>query len=46
MRRSDGSEEEKISVGNTVRFKGGGSAMRVEAIEGDEAIFHLVASNG
>jgi len=38
MRRSSGSEEEKIVVGDIVRFKGGGSAMTVEAIEGHEAI--------
>jgi hypothetical protein len=38
MRRDDGFNEEKIAVGDTVRFKGGGSAMTVEAIEGDEAI--------
>ena len=38
MRRSNGSKEEKIVVGDIVRFKGGGSAMTVEAIEGDEAI--------
>lgn len=38
MRRSDGSEREKIAVGDAVRFRGGGSAMTVEAIEGDEAI--------
>ena len=38
MRRDDGFKEEKIAVGDTVRFKGGGSPMTVEKIEGDEAI--------
>ncbi len=38
MRRSGGFEGEKIAVGDTVRFKGGGSPMTVEVIEGDEAI--------
>ncbi len=38
MRRDDSFKEEKIAVGDVVRFKGGGSAMTVEAIEGDEAI--------
>ena len=38
MRRHDDSTEEKIAVGDTVRFKGGGSPMTVEAIVGDEAI--------
>ena len=38
VRRSSGSEEENIVVGDVVRFKGGGSAMTVEVIEGDEAI--------
>ena len=38
MRRYDDSTDEKIAVGDTVRFKGGGSAMTVEAIEDDEAI--------
>jgi len=30
--------EEKIDVGDVVRFKGGGSSMTVEKIEGNEAI--------
>ena len=30
--------EEQIAVGDVVRFKGGGSSMTVEKIEGDEAI--------
>jgi len=30
--------EEQIAVGDIVRFKGGGSSMTVEKIEGDEAI--------
>ena len=38
MRRDDGFKEAKITVGDSVRFKGGGSAMIVEAIEGDEAV--------
>jgi uncharacterized protein YodC (DUF2158 family) len=29
---------EQIVVGDIVRFKGGGSSMTVEAIEGDEAV--------
>jgi hypothetical protein len=31
-------KEEQIVVGDIVRFKGGGSSMKVEKIEGDEAI--------
>jgi len=38
MKRDDSFKEEKIVAGDTVRFKGGGSAMTVEAIEGGEAI--------
>ena len=38
MRGDDSSKNEPIQVGDTVRFKGGGSSMTVEAIEGDEAI--------
>ncbi len=30
--------EEQIAVGDAVRFKGGGSFMTIEKIEGDEAI--------
>jgi uncharacterized protein YodC (DUF2158 family) len=30
--------QEQISVGDVVRFKGGGSPMTVEKINGDEAI--------
>ncbi len=30
--------EEQIVVGDIVRFKGGGSTMTVEEIEGDEAV--------
>ena len=30
--------DEQIVVGDTVRFKGGGSPMTVEQIEGDEAV--------
>jgi uncharacterized protein YodC (DUF2158 family) len=29
--------EEQIAVGDVVRFKGGGSPMTVEKIEGDES---------
>jgi len=31
-------KEEQIVVGDTVQFKSGGSSMKVERIEGDEAI--------
>lgn len=38
MRGDDSSKNEPILVGDTVRFKGGGSSITVEAIVGDEAI--------
>ena len=31
-------EKQNIAVGDLVRFKGGGSSMTVQKIEGDEAI--------
>ena len=31
-------KDDQILVGDAVRFKGGGSSMTVEAMEGDEAI--------
>ncbi len=30
--------DERLAVGDVVRFKGGGSSMIVEKIEGDEAV--------
>ena len=36
--RTKGVMQEQISVGDVVRFRGGGSSMTVEKIEGDEAI--------
>jgi hypothetical protein len=33
--------EEQIAVGDVMRFRGGGSSMNVEKIEGDEAICAL-----